>query len=121
MNIDKDDSGKMYVTFPYYPQLVAKVKTIKGRKWYKDRRYWSFPNTNVTLEMMPKAFEAEEIYIDPILQAKKVSSPIAGDGYKFEDLHREYISRIYTQVNTKDIGRIKSPLDSLNLKEGGDI
>jgi len=29
-------------------------------------------------------------------------------------------TEIYTHVSTKDIGRIKSPLDSLNLTKGGD-
>ena len=29
-------------------------------------------------------------------------------------------TEIYTHVSTKDIGRIKSPLDSLNLSKGGD-
>jgi integrase len=29
-------------------------------------------------------------------------------------------TEIYTHASTKDIGRIKSPLDSLNLKKGGE-
>ena len=29
-------------------------------------------------------------------------------------------TEIYTHVSTKSIGKIKSPLDNLNLKEGGD-
>lgn len=29
-------------------------------------------------------------------------------------------TEIYTHVSTKNLGKIKSPLDSLNLKEGGD-
>jgi site-specific recombinase XerD len=29
-------------------------------------------------------------------------------------------TEIYTHVSTKSIGKIKSPLDSLNLNEGGE-
>ncbi len=30
-------------------------------------------------------------------------------------------TEIYTHVSTKSIGKIKSPLDNLNLKRGGDV
>jgi site-specific recombinase XerD len=30
-------------------------------------------------------------------------------------------TEIYTHVSTKNIGKIKSPLDNLNLKRGGDV
>ena len=58
-----------------------------------------------------------------------------GEGYIFEDLEPsvdlKYIqellahassktTEIYTYVRTKSIGKIKSPLDNLNLKGGGD-
>jgi hypothetical protein len=43
INLSKDSSGRITVSFHYDPDLVAKVKTIEGRKWNKDKRYWSFP------------------------------------------------------------------------------
>ncbi|MEW6326279.1 MAG: site-specific tyrosine recombinase/integron integrase [Thermodesulfobacteriota bacterium] len=110
------------ISFPYAPQLVVKVKTIKGRKWHKNEKYWSFPNTDGTLEKILEVFEGEEIRIDPALKAviskaKKIPSPLAGDlstslpsplegegkgeGYNFEDLRRELISRKYSRKTIK--------------------
>jgi hypothetical protein len=48
--------------------LVGKVKTIPGHRWHPDKKYWSFPNTNGTLEKILKAFEGEKIHIDPAIQ-----------------------------------------------------
>ncbi|MBI5049346.1 MAG: hypothetical protein HZC11_00345, partial [Nitrospirae bacterium] len=70
MNVSKENSGKITVTFPYNIQLVEKVKTIEGRKWHKDKKYWSFSNTNGTLEKILKVFEGEEIHLDPFLQTR---------------------------------------------------
>jgi hypothetical protein len=70
INVSKDPSGRMMVSFPYDALLVAKVKTIEGRRWHPAEKLWSLQNC----------------------------------------IH----------VSTKSIGKIKSPLDSLNLKKGGD-
>ncbi len=39
VNICKDDSGRILVTFPYNPLRLAKVKTIEGHKWHKDKGF----------------------------------------------------------------------------------
>lgn len=67
MNITKDHTG-IVVTFPYNPLLVEKVKTIPCHKWHPEKKFWSFSNIDGTLEKILKAFEGEEIYIDPALQ-----------------------------------------------------
>lgn len=107
--VGKDISGKITVSFPYDPQLVGKVKTIDGRRWHKDKRYWSFPDTNGTLEKILKVFEGEEIHLDPALQSyispvKELPSPLAGEGKdegSFEDLRRELLSRKYSHKTVK--------------------
>jgi hypothetical protein len=43
IRISKNFSNGIVVSFPYDSQLVEKVKTIEGRKWHKDEKYWSFP------------------------------------------------------------------------------
>ncbi len=57
VNISRDAAGRITVAFRYNPQLVAKVKTVEGRRWHKDRKCWSFPNTDGTLEKILKVFE----------------------------------------------------------------
>jgi site-specific recombinase XerD len=117
VTISKDVSGRITVSFPYDAQLVEKVKTIYGRKWHKDKKYWSFPNSDGTLEKILKAFEGEKIHLDPALKSaipkvKEIPSPLAGEGKSlprtcfggegyFEDLRRELLSRRYSYKTVK--------------------
>ncbi len=64
IQISNDPSGRIIVSFPYDPLLVTKVKTIDGRKWHPVEKYWSFPNTDETLEKILKVFGDENIQID---------------------------------------------------------
>jgi len=75
--VNKDSLGQITVFFPYDSLLVQKVKTIDGRKWHPKEKYWSFPNSDGTLEKILKVFEGEEIQIDPALQAELYSPVIA--------------------------------------------
>ncbi|PIQ45253.1 MAG: hypothetical protein COW04_08670 [Deltaproteobacteria bacterium CG12_big_fil_rev_8_21_14_0_65_43_10] len=77
VTISKDFSDRITVSFPYDPQLVKKVKTIDGRKWHRDEKYWSFPSSDGTLEKILRVFEGEEIHLDPALQIKLPAPVIA--------------------------------------------
>ena len=68
IDVKKDISGNLIVTFPYDRSLVAKVKTIEGYKWHPDKKHWSFPNVDGTLDRILKVFESERIHLDPTLQ-----------------------------------------------------
>jgi len=125
VNITKDDAG-IVVTFPYSLLLVEKIKTIPCHKWHPDKKYWSFPNSNGTLEKILEVFEGEKIYIDsslkpqlnryviardkvpyqshtenchsePVSESHSSHSPI----YNFEDLRKELVSRKYTYKTVK--------------------
>jgi hypothetical protein len=47
-----DPSGRIIVSFPYDPILVSKVKSIDGRRWHPEEKYWSFPKSDGMLEKM---------------------------------------------------------------------
>jgi hypothetical protein len=70
INISNDPSGRIIVSFPYDPVLVARVKTIDGRRWHPAEKHWSFSKLDGMLEKILKAFEGEEVHIEPALQAK---------------------------------------------------
>lgn len=80
MIVNKGVSGNITVSFPYNPQLVEKVKTIPDRKWHLDKKHWSFPNSDGTLEKILKVFEGEEIHIDSASRVKSIPSTLRGDG-----------------------------------------
>jgi hypothetical protein len=42
IQISRDPSGPITVSFPYGLVLVSKVKTIEGRRWYPEEKHWSF-------------------------------------------------------------------------------
>jgi len=45
IQISNDPSGRIILSFPYDHLLVAKVKTIDGRRWHPVGKRRSFPNT----------------------------------------------------------------------------
>ena len=115
--INKDDSDRIVVSFPYDPSIVTKIKTIEGRRWHPAEKHWSFPNTDSILEKILKVFGDKEVQIDSALQANlpKTSS---GDNKamqeqsQFEDLRRELVSRKYSYKTVK--GYIYYNRDFLN-------
>jgi hypothetical protein len=70
IEISNDPSGRITISFPYDPLLVAKVKTIDGRRWHPIEKHWSFPKLDGMLEKILKVFGDEVVQIDPSLQAK---------------------------------------------------
>lgn len=110
IQISNDPSGRIILSFPYDPLLVSKVKTIDGRRWHPVEKHWSFPKLDGMLEKILKVFADNEIQIDPALKiatskAKDTPSPLAGEGggegYNFEDLRRELLSRKYSYKTIK--------------------
>ena len=122
VTVSKDSQDGIAVSFPYDPKLVAKVKTIEGRKWHKEEKYWSFLNTDETLKKILKAFEDEEIHLDPVLKINIPTHAIAKhpeqseetpkqsqnerlvqtfSAHDFDDFRRELVSRKYSYKTVK--------------------
>jgi site-specific recombinase XerD len=128
VNLSKDISGRLTVAFSYNPEYVTKVKAVPGHRWHPIEKYWSFPDSDGSLEEILKSFEGEEIHIDPVLQHPKTviarseateqspdtiqipSLPKRGEGKfynkkspstDFDDLKRELISRKYSYKTVK--------------------
>jgi hypothetical protein len=67
IKITPDIPGRIKVTFPYNPGVVAKVKTVKARRWHADEKYWSFPDSKPVLNEILSALAGEALDIDPSL------------------------------------------------------
>jgi integrase/recombinase XerD len=102
VTVSKNDSGRITVAFRYNPQFIERVRTIEGRKWHKDEKYWSFPDKDGTLERILEVFKGEEIHLDPALTPP---SPLKLRGERgelaFEDLRKELVSRKYSYKTVK--------------------
>jgi site-specific recombinase XerD len=98
IEISKLGKDKIRVSFPYNPEYVQKIKTAGGHRWHPDEKYWSFPNTDGTLEEILKVFEGEKISIDSVLKSELSLKQLHHD---FEDLRRELISRKYSYKTIK--------------------
>ncbi|MFH0812293.1 MAG: hypothetical protein V2A69_05580 [Pseudomonadota bacterium] len=61
IQVSKDPSGLIIVSFTYDPLLIATAKSIPGHKWHPAEKYWSFPNTEKTLERILEVFQGREI------------------------------------------------------------
>ncbi len=124
IKISKLGEDRIGVSIPYYPEYIQKIKTVSGHRWHPDEKYWSFPNTNGTLEKILSIFKGEKIHLDPALQnvivknkvvpatpekqfqaeANRISSPLVGEDKgegNFKDLRRELLSRKYSYKTIK--------------------
>lgn len=70
-------SGRITVSFPYDPEVVARLRTVKTRKWHPDGRYWSFEHSKPILDEIVSALAGQELDIDPSLGVKVPPNPFA--------------------------------------------
>jgi hypothetical protein len=66
---------------------VENIKTIKGRNWHPEEKYWSFPSSDGTPGKILEVLEGEKIH--------------KGSSIQFEDLRRKLISRKYSYKTVK--------------------
>lgn len=57
--LEKDDKSKISIRFDYRPELVAKIKEIKGRSWHPEKKYWTVPDNESTLDLLCAIFQKE--------------------------------------------------------------
>ncbi len=81
------ESGRdaVVVRFPYNPDYIARIKTVKGYKWHPDGKYWSIPYSE--LKNFLSAFGGERVEID--------------ESVWFYELKKELIARKYSRRTVK--------------------
>ncbi|MCX5789321.1 MAG: integron integrase [Elusimicrobia bacterium] len=55
------DPGRLIVELPYSPERVAAIKTVPGRRWHPDGRYWSVPHTPNMPRLLATTFAPEPV------------------------------------------------------------
>ncbi len=87
------------IIFPFNLVLVEKIRTIEGKKWHPEEKYWSLPNNNGILEKILKVFESEKIYFDSALKPREES--FKKNHHDFDNLSRELVLRKYSLQTVK--------------------
>jgi site-specific recombinase XerD len=68
IQIRPGEGKQVVVVLPYSPERVAKIRTISGRRWHPEERYWTVPASEGTVERLLALFEGERVEIDPALR-----------------------------------------------------
>jgi len=68
IQVSKDLSGRIVVSFPYDPLIVEQVKSINGRRWHPADKYWSFPELNGNLERILRVLGNGSVEIYSVLK-----------------------------------------------------
>ena len=61
------DNGRLIVVLPYTPERVEKIKTIPGRRWHPEEKYWTVPAGTGMVERLVSLFAGDRIEVDPAL------------------------------------------------------
>jgi integrase/recombinase XerD len=73
INIRKAESNDILILeVPYSEQRLKRIRSIPGRKWHKEKSYWTVPNTVQTVKQLCNAFSDEKIICDPMLNRVKL-------------------------------------------------
>jgi len=74
------DGDHLALSFPYDPQQVADIKTIKGARWDKGAKLWRIPATSVA-EARVFASKYDFVISDDILKLTVPPVPVGGVSY----------------------------------------
>jgi hypothetical protein len=105
VNIDKDTSGRIVVSFPYDPIIVSRVKAIDGRRWHPAEKHWSFPNKEGFLEKILEVFGRKNVRIDFLRRGLSQIYPCDQRG--FDEDRKPFRSDYAEGRRWKPIGRTK--------------
>lgn len=67
IGIEPGDADRLVVRLPYTPEGVAKIKTIPGRQWHPEGKYWTIPRTDRVLTRLLALFGSNLVHVDPTL------------------------------------------------------
>ncbi|MFC1679262.1 integron integrase [Elusimicrobiota bacterium] len=68
IHIRRGEAGRLIVNLPYSPQRVAKIKTIAGRCWHPEEKYWTVPDTTDMPDRLLALFSGDEVRLAPELR-----------------------------------------------------
>jgi hypothetical protein len=68
IRIEPGEAGRLVVRFPYSPEDVATIKTLPGRRWQPEGKFWTVPHTDGVLVRLLALFPGRPVEVDPALR-----------------------------------------------------
>ena len=82
VQIRRGEEGRIKVALPYDLRLIAKIKTIAGRRWHPEEKCWSVPDSDGVLDKLFSLFAGEQLEIAPPLRHSTTGSSYRRDESK---------------------------------------
>ena len=75
IRIRPGEAGRLIVQLPYFPDHVAKIKTVLGRRWHAKEQHWTVPQGDGVLGKLLNLFPGKPVEVDPALRTKQAVDP----------------------------------------------
>ncbi|MBU7007734.1 site-specific recombinase XerD [Peptococcaceae bacterium DYL19] len=69
MKIEAGKFGRVIIRVPYNIELISKIKSLEGREWNAEGKYWTVPISKNMLNLLLRLFKHETVELCPKLQA----------------------------------------------------
>lgn len=89
IQLKKFSPGEWRVIFSYNPEIVEKIRTIPGRKWISEKKYWIIPDSPDLMNKLSSLFGKEAIHIE------------IKENLHFDILRKELVARGYSPKTIK--------------------
>ena len=77
IQVTPGEPGRLVVHFPYSTERVAVIRTVPGRRWHSEEKYWTVPHTPETLERIRDLFTSDRVVVAAAVEAASEELPVA--------------------------------------------
>ena len=77
IQVTAGESGRLVVHFPYSTERVAVIRTVPGRRWHPEEKYWTVPHTAETLKRMRDLFTSDRVVVAAAVETASEELPVA--------------------------------------------
>lgn len=104
--VEKTNDGKLIVRFPYDPEKIAAIKTVTGRRWNSEKKFWTVPHTGQAVEVLKRiGLDTPEISTPEMPKAPNRSEiNMTGFGRQLMPFQREGVEFLVSKNGRAIIG-----------------
>jgi SWI/SNF-related matrix-associated actin-dependent regulator 1 of chromatin subfamily A len=104
--VEKTNDGKLIVRFPYDPEKIAAIKTVTGRRWNSEKKFWTVPHTGQAVEVLKRiGLDTPEISTPEMPKAPNRSEiNMTGFGRQLMPFQREGVEFLFSKNGRAIIG-----------------